>query len=173
MKKCLLTTALLSLFTLTFVFVLPIDVMAAQQGEGLVNVPDNSFIYSPMGRRDPFKPLIEKKERIADKVHTRSEKIKGPLEKYELDQFRLIAIMIVKGAPRAMVSAPDGKSYSVNVSDFIGMNGGKVINIETKVIEIDRSGMRIEKSPDRIVVEEQRIDILSGNETQENRYIVM
>ena len=132
-----------------------------------------AFAYSPKGRRDPFKPLIEKKEKIVKKANNRPVKIKGPMEKFELSQFRLMAIMVVKGSPRAMVKAPDGKSYTVNVDDFIGMNDGKVLNIETKVIEVDSNGMRIEKSPDRIVVEEVGIDSNSGKEIKENRYIVM
>lgn len=132
-----------------------------------------TFTYSPKGRRDPFKPLIEKKETIVKKINKRPEKIKGPLEKFELNQFRLMAIMIVKGAPRAMVKAPDGKSYTVKVNDYIGMNDGLVKNIETKIIDIDENGMRVEKSPDRIVVEEVGIDSLSGKKIKENRYIVM
>lgn len=133
----------------------------------------DNYAYSPMGRRDPFKPLIEKKEVVVKKSVSRPEKIKGPMERFELSQFRLMAIMIVKGNPRAMVKAPDGKSYTVQVDDYIGMNGGKVKNIETKVLAVDDNGMRVEKSPDRIVVEEVGIDVLSGKETIENRYIVL
>ncbi len=84
-----------------------------------------------------------------------------------------MAIMIVKGTPRAMVKAPDGRSYTVKVSDYIGMNEGRVKRIETKVIEIDSTGMRVEKSPDRIVVEESGIDSYSGKTIKESRYIVM
>jgi len=138
-----------------------------------VQTAENGYSYSPMGRRDPFKPLIEKKALIVKKTDRRPEKIKGPMERFELSQFRLMAIMIVKGSPRAMVKAPDGKSYTVQVDDYIGMNGGQVKNIETKVLAVDENGMRVEKSPDRIVVEEVGIDVLSGKETIENRYIVL
>jgi len=81
--------------------------------------------------------------------------------------------MVVKGVPRAMVKAPDGKSYTVKVGEYIGLNGGIVKNIETKVVDVDANGMRIEKSPDRIVVEEVGVDSYTGNEVRENRYIVM
>ncbi|SEA65242.1 Pilus assembly protein, PilP [Desulfuromusa kysingii] len=134
---------------------------------------ESQFTYSPKGRRDPFKPLIQEKQKIAGKVSTRPEKIKGPLEKYELSQYRLIAMMVVSGTPRAMVKAPDGKSYTVKVGEYIGMNDGIVKNIETKNIDIDENGMRIEKSPDRIVVEEVSVDSDTGKETREHRYIVM
>lgn len=178
MRSRLLTKLLL--FSLACCMAWPvIPFKAAAQEDGSVQVATAQqeaaevFTYSPMGRRDPFKPLIEKKETIVEKINKRPAKIKGPLEKFELNQFRLMAIMIVKGAPRAMVKAPDGKSYTVKVNDYIGMNDGLVKNIETKVIDVDENGMRVEKSPDRIVVEELGIDSASGKEIKENRYIVM
>lgn len=137
-----------------------------------VTVADD-YSYSPMGRRDPFRPLVNKQKKVVKKVSARPEKVKGPLEKFELNQFRLMAIMVIKGDPRAMVKAPDGKSYTVRVNDYIGMNDGRVKGIETKVVEVDSNGMRVEKSPDRIVVEEKGVDPLSGSMTTENRYIVM
>lgn len=137
------------------------------------SMEEDQFAYSPKGRRDPFKPLIQEKQKIVGKVSVRSEKIKGPLEKFELSQYRLIALMVVKGTPRAMVKAPDGKSYTVKVGEYIGMNDGIVKNIETKIVVIDENGMRVEQSPDRIVVEEVGIDSNTGSETKEHRYIVM
>ncbi len=134
---------------------------------------EKQFAYSPKGRRDPFKPLIQEKKAVAKKSKGRPDKVKGPLERFELSQYRLIALMVVKGVPRAMVKAPDGKSYTVKIGDYIGMNDGIVKNIETKVVEVDENGMRIEKSPDRIVVEETGVDSYTGSETKEDRYIVM
>ncbi|MCF6266653.1 MAG: pilus assembly protein PilP [Desulfuromusa sp.] len=135
---------------------------------------NNDFAYSPKGRRDPFKPLIqEKKKVIATKIVRKERKIKGPLEKFELGQYRLIALMVVKGIPRAMVKAPDGKSYTVKVGEYIGMNDGIVKRIETKIIAVDKNGLRIEKSPDRIVVEEVGVDSYTGKVVKENRYITM
>ena len=167
---------LLLMFTATFTVSFAADKINNSDVAEAVSTAETStddFSYSPKGRRDPFKPLVDKKEKIVKSVNKRPEKIKGPLEKFELSQFRLMAIMIVKGAPRAMVKAPDGRSYTVKVNDYIGMNGGQVKNIQTKTVTIDKSGMRVETSPDRIVVEEQGIDLLSGQVAKENRYIVM
>jgi len=137
----------------------------------------DTFSYSPKGRRDPFKPLIQPKQKggtyTAPELSTRPDKIKGPLEKFELSQFRLIALMVVKGVPRAMVKAPDGKSYMVKIGDYIGMNDGVVKKIETKVMGINENGLRVEKSPDRIVVEEMAVDSLTGKRVKQHRYIVM
>jgi hypothetical protein len=73
-----------------------------------------------------------------------------------------------------MVKAPDGKSYTVKPGDLIGSNGGIVKRIETKTVVIDESsGQRIEKSPDRVVVEEIGADSYTGKEFKEFRYIEM
>ena len=141
----------------------------------LISAGSHSFSYSPKGRRDPFKPLIQKKK-IITKIAARPGKpsrIKGPLEKFELSQYRLVALMVVKGIPRAMLKAPDGKGYTVKVGEYIGMNDGIIKKIETKVIDIDKNGLRVEKSPDRIVVEEVGVDNYTGKILRENRYIAM
>ncbi len=152
----------------------PLGSKQAQPSDaGLTNGESDYFAYSPKGRRDPFKPLIQKKEKIATKKMGRPEKLKGPLEKFELSQYRLIALMVVKGVPRAMVKAPDGKSYTVKVGAYIGINDGFVRKIETKVVALDENGLRVEISPDRIVVEETSIDSNTGQEVKENRYIAM
>lgn len=132
------------------------------------------FVYNPGGRRDPFAPLIRRDEPVAAIQPTRRpEELRGPLERYELRQLRLIAVMVVRGDPRAMVAAPDGKSYTVKIDDYIGINGGKVKDIETRAIGVDQQGVRVEQNPDRIVVEEVGIDSLSGKTVKEERYIVL
>ncbi len=146
----------------------------AETSASVVAPQEDNFTYSPQGRRDPFEPLVTKEPVVAEVVKkVRPEVLKGPLEKYELKQFRLLAIIVVRGTPRAMVKAPDGKSYTVKVDDYIGMNGGLVTDIQTKIIDIDQNGMRIEKSPDRIVVEETGYDSVTGKQVIDYRYIVM
>ena len=127
------------------------------------------LVYSPLGRRDPFVPLVQE----IKKINSRPAKERGPLEKFELGQFRLLAMLIVKGIPRAMVKAPDGKSYTVKPGDPIGKNGGIITKIETKKMGIDPDGQRIEKSPDRIVVKETGVDSYTGKVVTDYRYIVM
>ena len=154
----------------------------AQQGSSPAEAPSpelkstqaisDNFTYGPNGRRDPFKPLVQKKKFVM-KTKGRANRVKGPLEMFELSEYRLIAIMVVKEIPRAMIKAPNGKSYTVKTGQYIGMNDGIVKNIETKVVGISESGLRVEKSPDRIVVEEIGVDSYSGNEVKENRFIVM
>ncbi len=131
---------------------------------------EEEFTYSPVGLRDPFAPLVQK----IKKTQTRPKRDLGPLEKFELSQFRLMAMLIIDGSPHAMVKAPDGKSYTVKIGDLIGPNSGVVKRIETKSVVLDKeTGMRVEKSPDRIVIEEIGIDNFTGKEFKEERYIEM
>ena len=149
-------------------------VKSEQLVQDVVAADDASvFVYNSKGRRDPFKPLVQKTHEIISKASGRSDKIKGPLERFELSHYRLVAMMVVKGNPRAMVKGPDGKGYTVKIGEYIGLNDGLVKMIQTKIVETDISGMRIEKSPDRIVIEEVGVDTLTGKEVRENHYIVM
>lgn len=128
------------------------------------------FTYNPAGRRDPFEPLVNK---IKETSRISSIKPRGPLQKFELTQFRLLAVLIIKGRPMAMVKSPDGKSYPVKIGNEIGRYGGRVVNIETKVVDRDSSGKRIEKSPDRLVIEEAVRNNFTGKESVEYRYLSM
>lgn len=130
------------------------------------------FIYRPLGRRDPFTPLIRRDEQPSTIEPTRRpEELRGPLERYELGQMRLIAVVVVGGAPRAMLSTPDGKSYTVKVDDYVGINGGRVKQIQTRKIGVDDQGVRIVENPDQIVVEEVGVDSQTGSRVSELRYI--
>lgn len=133
------------------------------------------FVYQSRGRRDPFAPLIQRDEPAAAVVkrERRPEQLRGPLERFELRQLRLVAVMVVQGVPRAMVSAPDGKSYTVKVDDYIGLDGGRVKDIQTRLLGVDESGMRIEQHPDRIIVEEIGVDSVTGRTIKEERFIVL
>lgn len=92
------------------------------------------FVYSTVGQRDPFESLLKKE------VESREVKIpKTPLEKFDLGQFRVQAILIGKGAPRAMVSAPDGKNYILRPGLKIGKNNGVIKDITKAAILVEES----------------------------------
>jgi len=98
-------------------------------GEPKAKKPD--YVYSPAGKRDPFEPLLEVKKPIAGKKAPLT-----PLQKYDLTQFRILGIIIGKGEPRAMVAAPDGKSYILKKDLKIGKNNGSVTRITSEGIEV-------------------------------------
>lgn len=91
-----------------------------------------SYVYNPAGRRDPFEPLTTVKKPIS-----RQEVPLTPLQKFDLSQLRLIGIIIGKGEPRAMVSAPDGKSYILKKGIRVGKNDGAVVGIKADAVLVE------------------------------------
>ncbi len=98
-------------------------------------------------QKNPFKPFIAK---ATDKPAVVVPKM--PLQKYELEQLKLVAIMWGMNGSIAMVEAPDGKGYSVKKGDLIGNKDGRV--------------KRIDK--DRVVVEEKFTE--AGGETTSSEF---
>ncbi len=96
--------------------------------------PEDVYSYSPIGQRDPFVSLLRK-----EKESRKSKIPKTPLEKFDLGQFRVQAILIGKGAPRAMVSAPDGKNYILKPGLKIGKNNGVIRDITKTAILVEES----------------------------------
>lgn len=90
------------------------------------------FVYSPTGRRDPFEPLVKKGEKKGPSTEPLT-----PLQRFDLGQFRLQAVLIGKGAPRAMVSAPDGKTYILSPGIKIGKREGVVTAITRESVQVE------------------------------------
>jgi type IV pilus assembly protein PilP len=84
------------------------------------------YVYSPLGRRDPFQPLV-----VVEKMKSApvSETPLTPLQKFDIGQFKLIGVIVGKGESKAMVVAPDGKSYILKRGVAIGKNRGIVEKI--------------------------------------------
>jgi Tfp pilus assembly protein PilP len=79
--------------------------------------------YDSGGRRDPFRP-----PRVAPGTVT--GEARTPLERYELGQLHLVAIIYDTHEPRAVVEDEEGLGYIVHVGTRIGPNGGQVAMIE-------------------------------------------
>jgi type IV pilus assembly protein PilP len=90
------------------------------------------FVYVTDGRRDPFVPL----SRIRRPMEP-SDEPATPLQSYDLSQFRLAGVIVGKGASKAMVIAPDGKSYILSEGIKIGKNNGVVITIDSQSVVIE------------------------------------
>jgi type IV pilus assembly protein PilP len=107
-----------------------------------------AFIYVDQGRRDPFTSLLAIKEPVEDEAEPLT-----PLQKFGLKEIRLIAIVIGKGEPRAMVVAPDKKAYTLTRGVKIGRNKGVVQEI----------------TPEEIIVEERFRDFAGTTRTEIKR----
>jgi Tfp pilus assembly protein PilP len=85
---------------------------------------DARFSYDPTGKRDPFRSFEwERPDRQGD------DELRGPLEKFELGQLDLVAVVWRTDNAKALVMDPSGQSYIVGNGTRIGKNDGRVIRI--------------------------------------------
>lgn len=115
-----------------------VPVAAATAGSGEVPAVEAApaspeFVYDPSGRRDPFESLVTLKKPAGPSLDVP----KTPLQSYELGQLRLIGVIVGKGQPRAMVVAPDGKSYILTKGIKVGKNDGVVKEISSEAVKIE------------------------------------
>ncbi len=78
--------------------------------------------YSGLNRRDPFRPPHATTTSAAGMPRT-------PLQRYELGQLRLVAVIYDTGDPRAVVEDDQGLGYIIRVGTPIGVNNGEVRSI--------------------------------------------
>lgn len=119
---------------------------AAAREEVLSLIGKKERFYSRKGRVDPFEPFLRKPEpEIAtdgkDKLRRRVPRT--PLEKIELSQLKLTAVLRTPTKTRALVQEVSGKGYIVNKGTYVGNKGGRV----SKILK------------DRIMVEEKYLDV--------------
>jgi type IV pilus assembly protein PilP len=97
--------------------------------------------YNPVGKVDPFAPLY--KEETKTKPQEVIAKPKGPerprtpLEKLDLGQLKLTAIVTSNGYKRALVEEATGKGYVVTVGTRIGLERGTITEIDQGRIVIE------------------------------------
>ena len=93
-------------------------------------------MYNPKGKIDPFEPLFREKATVALKKSQRKRRTpRTPLEKIDLSQLKLVAIVLASSGNRALVEESSGKGYVVKRGTYMGTNSGKVVKIEkNKVI---------------------------------------
>jgi type IV pilus assembly protein PilP len=95
--------------------------------------PPADLPYDAAGRRDPFRPPR------AGNTAARTGEARTPLQRYEIGQLRLVAVIYETREPRAVVEDDQGLGYIVKGGTPIGPNGGLVQIIERgrMVIEED------------------------------------
>lgn len=99
--------------------------------------PPVSFTYNPEGKPNPFQPLVveraeapagpKKSERASAKAEDMGPGT--PLERMDLNAFKLVAVVWDIPNPRAMVEDSTGKGYILTLGTRIGKNKGKVMKV--------------------------------------------
>lgn len=87
--------------------------------------------YSPKGKADPFEALLRDEPVAAAgaKLMRKKRDAQSPLEKIDLGQLKLVAIVAAPSGNRALVEESSGKGYILKEGTFVGLNSGKVVNI--------------------------------------------
>ncbi len=99
--------------------------------------------FDPTGKADPFEPLFKEEPKPKAEVAAKPkqpERPRTPLERLDLGQLRLTAVVMAGNRPRAMVEEANGKGYVIELGTPIGLERGKVtvINRDRIVIEYSR-----------------------------------
>jgi len=112
------------------------DKTDAQMQEPLTDIEKAEY-YDSHGKIDPFVPLIQEKTEDSSAANDdQPQRILTPLEKIELSQIRLVAVIVMDKRRIAMVEESTGKGYEVSIGTFIGKNQGKVTEINDSSIII-------------------------------------
>jgi type IV pilus assembly protein PilP len=104
------------------------------------------YSYNPAGKSDPFKPFIQ-----LTSTRGGSRAVLTPLQKFDISQLKLVAIITAPGGNIALVEDVSGKGYFLKKGTWIGKNDGKV----TKILK------------DKVIVEEVYQDIFGQTKTNE------
>lgn len=101
--------------------------------EEKVAAPQNIYVYSPVGKRDPFQNVFAVKE--VTPVKNPGTK-PTPLQRFPLDRLKLSVTMTGTSSPSAMIEDPEGRGWTVKIGTFVGQNWGKVTSIQRDQIII-------------------------------------
>ena len=107
-------------------------------------VEETAYHYDPMGKKDPFLPLIKEGDKISDSLL-----VKGPLtplQKYSLAELKLVAVLQAGEQSKAMVEDSKGDGYILSKGTLIGDKYGEVTQIKNN----------------EVVIVEKEIDVSSG-----------
>jgi Tfp pilus assembly protein PilP len=105
------------------------------------------YTYNSSGNPDPFKPFLQ-----LTPVREASRSVPlTPLQKFEISQLKLVAILSAPEGNIGLVEDATGKGYFIKKGTLIGKNDGKVAKILS----------------DRVIVEEVFLDVLGKKKVNE------
>ena len=87
--------------------------------------------YNPLGKVDPFEPLFKERPEITQvKRKLKKRTPRTPLEKIAISQLKLVGIVLAPSGNKALVQEASGKGYIIKKGTYIGLNSGKVVDIQ-------------------------------------------
>jgi type IV pilus assembly protein PilP len=129
------------------------DEKTGQASKPLIVLADTR--YNPEGRVDPFAPLFKEEPSATTAVTSKRVQERKipmtPLEKVDLSQLQLKAIIRTAAGNKALVEEASGKGYVVSKGTYIGTRSGTVVSI----------------LKDRVIIEEENEDAIGNVTIQE------
>lgn len=124
-----------------------VDSVKVAEKKELGKKEEIEYTYNPVDKPDPFKPFIQI---TPTKEYSRGVPL-TPLQKYEISQLKLVAIISTPEGNIALVEDSAGKGYFLKKGTVIGKNDGKV----KKILK------------DKVIIEEVYEDIFGQKKTNE------
>jgi Tfp pilus assembly protein PilP len=106
-------------------------------------------VYRPKAKRDPFKSFVTTRTAVSARKDD-TPKIKTPLQRYSLDQLKVVGIIGGGNVRKALLEDDVGKGYVVAVGDPVGSEGGEITAI----------------AKDRIIIESTYHDVLGNKKVR-------
>ncbi|MEC7986561.1 MAG: pilus assembly protein PilP [Myxococcota bacterium] len=88
--------------------------------------------YESNGKRDPFRSFLS----IAQTDDDDGNLPKTPLQRYEIQHYKLTGIIWDIDRPRALVEDPEGIGWVMELGDYIGKKWGKVTMITDNTVVV-------------------------------------
>ena len=112
--------------------------------------------YDARGKIDPFENLYKERRVFVKKKKNKKRIPQTLLERLDLSQLKLVGIILSENGNKALMEDSSGKGHVVSKGTYIGINSGKVVQI----------------NKDRIVIEEEFED-LDGNIKTKKRELIL
>jgi type IV pilus assembly protein PilP len=92
------------------------------------------YHYDPMGKIDPFVPLVRELEGMDEQVMNQGPLT--PLQRYALAELKLVAVIVAGDQSKAMVEDSTGDGYILTKGTMIGNKHGEVAEIKHNEVVI-------------------------------------
>ena len=90
-------------------------------------------VYRAAELRDPFRPAPREDERDAAAAPDMA-RAKTPAERFALDELEMVGTLSGRGAARALVRDPGGRTHALAAGDYLGPDHGRIQSIRGQAI---------------------------------------
>lgn len=123
----------------------PVAAPASAPAAAAETPAEQQWVYSSVGKRDPFRSYLADAAGAAATLVTRCG---TPLGRFEVEQLKLVAVVTGLEDPVGMVEAPNGVGYALRRGACVGKNGGVVAAVRSGEVIISEWAVRADGSRD-------------------------